>query len=226
MRWWRVFWLLHGSPHLKDDGNLGPHGPGGHRRPLIRTKTNAIGPLQGVCDKHDPSYYPKFKKWADDYFVIKHRGETRGLGGIFFDDLKDRSMDALLGTIGCGSRNRSSRMLGRMVLYRCSGSPYLHVFRALLFRASSSSLVPSSGPLMRSRMQNAPHCIESCRWLCIVCVEFSKDCQESVVPAYMPLVVKHKDNAYTEEQKQWQQLRRGRYVEFNLVRGLHGLHHP
>ena len=37
--------------------------------------------------------------------------------------------------------------------------------------------------------------------------------------AYVPLVVKHKDDAYTEEQKQWQQLRRGRYVEFNLVRG-------
>lgn len=39
---------------------------------------------QEVCDKHDPSYYAKFKKWADEYFVIKHRGETRGLGGIFF----------------------------------------------------------------------------------------------------------------------------------------------
>ena len=74
----------------------------------------AIGPAQGVCDKHDPTYYPKFKKWADDYFVIKHRGETRGLGGIFFDDLKDRSEDALLGTIaGCRSRSRSiSRMMG------------------------------------------------------------------------------------------------------------------
>jgi hypothetical protein len=39
------------------------------------------GTLKGVCDQHDPEYYPKFKKWADDYFVIKHRGETRGLGG-------------------------------------------------------------------------------------------------------------------------------------------------
>lgn len=39
------------------------------------------GTLKEVCDKHDPEYYPKFKKWADDYFVIKHRGETRGLGG-------------------------------------------------------------------------------------------------------------------------------------------------
>ena len=50
---------------------------------------------QAVCDKHDPEYYAKFKKWADDYFSIKHRGETRGLGGIFFDDLNDRTPDEI-----------------------------------------------------------------------------------------------------------------------------------
>ncbi|KAJ7562825.1 hypothetical protein O6H91_03G085600 [Diphasiastrum complanatum] len=43
-----------------------------------------------ACDKFDPEYYPKFKKWCDNYFLIKHRGERRGLGGIFFDDLNDR----------------------------------------------------------------------------------------------------------------------------------------
>ncbi len=43
--------------------------------------------LLQVCDRHDASYYPKFKQWCDDYFLIKHRGERRGLGGIFFDDL-------------------------------------------------------------------------------------------------------------------------------------------
>jgi hypothetical protein len=40
--------------------------------------------------RHDPAFYPKFKKWCDEYFMIKHRKETRGLGGIFFDDLNDR----------------------------------------------------------------------------------------------------------------------------------------
>ena len=45
---------------------------------------------QAACDKHDPAFYPEFKKWADEYFKIPHRGETRGLGGIFFDDLNDR----------------------------------------------------------------------------------------------------------------------------------------
>jgi len=46
---------------------------------------------------------------------------------------------------------------------------------------------------------------------------FSGDALNHVTEAYCPLVVKHKDDAFTEEQKQWQQLRRGRYVEFNLV---------
>ena len=43
--------------------------------------------LKKVCDTHDSSYYPQFKKWADDYFFLKHRNETRGIGGIFFDRL-------------------------------------------------------------------------------------------------------------------------------------------
>src|SRR5688500_4515364 len=43
--------------------------------------------LKDVCDKHSKSYYPEFKKWADNYFFIKHRDETRGIGGIFFDQL-------------------------------------------------------------------------------------------------------------------------------------------
>jgi coproporphyrinogen III oxidase len=44
--------------------------------------------LQAACDAHDPSYYPRFKKWADDYFFIPHRGVHRGVGGIFYDHLE------------------------------------------------------------------------------------------------------------------------------------------
>lgn len=50
--------------------------------------------LKAACDKHDPDYYPRFKKWCDEYFFIKHRGETRGVGGIFFDYLQG-DMDKL-----------------------------------------------------------------------------------------------------------------------------------
>ena len=44
--------------------------------------------LKQTCDHFDPSFYPKFKTHADDYFFIKHREETRGVGGIFYDRLK------------------------------------------------------------------------------------------------------------------------------------------
>jgi coproporphyrinogen III oxidase len=43
--------------------------------------------LKAACDAHDPGYYPRFKAWADDYFMIRHRNEPRGVGGIFYDDL-------------------------------------------------------------------------------------------------------------------------------------------
>ena len=101
------------------------------------------GSLKEVCDKHDPEYYPKFKKWADEYFKIQHRGETRGLGGIFFDDLDDRDPDEIF--------------------------------------------------------------------------EFVKDLSNNVVNAYGPIIEKHKDDEFTQKEKEWQLMRRGRYVEFNLV---------
>jgi len=44
--------------------------------------------LQAACDAHDPAHYPRFKKWADDYFYIPHRKVHRGVGGIFYDHLE------------------------------------------------------------------------------------------------------------------------------------------
>jgi len=45
------------------------------------------GAFKAACDRHDPAYYPRFKAWCDEYFYIKHRGEARGVGGIFYDYL-------------------------------------------------------------------------------------------------------------------------------------------
>lgn len=104
------------------------------------------GELKKVCDKHNQRYYQKFKTWADDYFYISHRNETRGIGGVFFDRL-----------------NTDNEM---------------------------------------SFEQN---------------LEFWKELGESFAPVYTELISRNKDKAFTEQHKQWQLLRRGRYVEFNLV---------
>ncbi|CAM9629667.1 unnamed protein product, partial [Ectocarpus fasciculatus] len=101
------------------------------------------GTYKRVCDKHDPQFYTRFKAWADDYFRIVHRNENRGLGGIFYDDLRDRSPNDL--------------------------------------------------------------------------TNFAKECLAAVVPSYGPIIEKHKADPYTAQQKAWQLLRRGRYVEFNLI---------
>jgi coproporphyrinogen III oxidase len=58
--------------------------------------------LRELCDRHHPAFYPRFKRWCDEYFVNSHRGgERRGIGGIFFDNLRAGSsgldLDQLFG---------------------------------------------------------------------------------------------------------------------------------
>jgi coproporphyrinogen III oxidase len=52
-----------------------------------------------ALDACGPDYYPRFKRWCDDYFHLKHRNEPRGIGGIFFDDLADRDLDFSFGLV-------------------------------------------------------------------------------------------------------------------------------
>ncbi len=49
--------------------------------------------FKDACDKSDPTYYPRFKQWCDEYFFIAHRNEARGVGGIFYDQLNSGSWD-------------------------------------------------------------------------------------------------------------------------------------
>jgi coproporphyrinogen III oxidase len=109
--------------------------------------------LKDACDKHSPSYYPRFKEWCDRYFYIPHRKETRGVGGIFFDDLDE----------------------------------------------SDESLTAYSGDRMEAIF------------------EFVQSCGKAFIPSYVPIIERRINMPYTTQHKQWQQLRRGRYVEFNLV---------
>jgi coproporphyrinogen III oxidase len=56
-----------------------------------------------ACAPHGAQIYPKLKQWCDDYFVLKHRGEQRGIGGLFFDDWTEGGFDksfALMRSIG------------------------------------------------------------------------------------------------------------------------------
>ena len=51
----------------------------------LKEKKNFHKELKKVCNVHSKKYYPKYKKWCDEYFYLPHRKETRGIGGIFFD---------------------------------------------------------------------------------------------------------------------------------------------
>jgi coproporphyrinogen III oxidase len=99
-----------------------------------------------ACDKHNPAFYPKYKKQCDDYFWNAHRNEARGIGGLFFDYLK---------------------------------------------ASEAQSMVD---------------------WY-----NFITEVGNSFLDAYLPIVEKRKDLPYSVEQRTWQEIRRGRYVEFNLV---------
>ena len=73
-------------------------GGGGDLTPSYLYEEDAVHfhrTLKEACDPHGTALYPDFKKWCDEYFYIPHRGEARGIGGIFFDDLNDQTHHVL-----------------------------------------------------------------------------------------------------------------------------------
>lgn len=56
--------------------------------PIAEDTAEFHATLKAACDAHGADYYARFKKWADDYFYIPHRGVHRGAGGIFYDHLE------------------------------------------------------------------------------------------------------------------------------------------
>jgi len=122
--------------------------------------------LKTACDEFNLAFYPRFKKWCDEYFFLKHRNETRGVGGVFFDYLTGTSDDEPGGT---------------------GGAP-LKEDRGIEF-----------------------------------IFEFVQRIGRSFLPAYLPIAERRRAEPYTAREREFQLIRRGRYVEFNLVydRGTH-----
>ncbi len=69
--------------------------------------------LKESCDRHNPQYYPTFKKWCDEYFYLKHRQEARGIGGIFFD-YQNSEGKLYGGTNSQGLTNKYSEKVGKI----------------------------------------------------------------------------------------------------------------
>ena len=61
--------------------------------PDDRDTADWLAAFKATCDAHDPDYFPRFKKWCDEYFFIPHRNVARGVGGIFYDHLNTGDWD-------------------------------------------------------------------------------------------------------------------------------------
>ena len=84
--------IVHANFRYLEKGDVAWFGGGADLTPCYPREEDARNfhrTFKEACDAHDPEYYSRFKKWCDEYFTIRHRSEMRGVGGIFFDYLKD-----------------------------------------------------------------------------------------------------------------------------------------
>lgn len=83
--------IVHANFRYLEKGDARWFGGGADLTPSYPVEEDCIHfhrTLKDACDVHDPEHYPRFKKWCDDYFTIRHRNEMRGVGGVFFDYLE------------------------------------------------------------------------------------------------------------------------------------------
>lgn len=81
----------HANFRYIERGDTGWFGGGADLTPYVLYKDDAThfhDVLADACDRHHPDFYPRFKRWCDEYFHLPHRGEARGVGGVFFDDVR------------------------------------------------------------------------------------------------------------------------------------------
>ena len=76
--------------------------------------------LRAACAAHDPTFYPRFSKWADEYFWLPHRGVPRGVGGIFYDHLE------------CSEPGQGATFAANFAFTRDVGEAFLDIFPVLV----------------------------------------------------------------------------------------------
>ncbi|MDJ0618908.1 MAG: oxygen-dependent coproporphyrinogen oxidase [Calothrix sp. MO_192.B10] len=82
--------------------------------PFAEDATHFHKTFKQACDAHHPDYYPVFKHWCDEYFYLKHRQETRGIGGLFFDYQDGRQLPLYRGPHADGEAAKYSDQLGTL----------------------------------------------------------------------------------------------------------------